>query len=722
MPSPAQTDTVPPDPVRYVREGRVGVITVDCPPVNAVGHGVRSGLITALDAGLADEEADALLLVCAGRTFMAGADIREFGKPSAPPTLPEVAARFDAATKPVIAVIHGTALGGGLEVALACHARVALRSARLGLPEVKLGLLPGAGGTQRLPRLVGPAKALDMILGGDPIGAEEALALGLVDAVEDDASPLEAGLRAAERLLAGGQVPQPVSARTDRIAGAGPALFAAKRAELAKRQPHLFSPHRIVDAVEAAATLPFAEGMARERELFLACMESPQRAGLIHAFFAERQVAKIPGLPADTPTRDIRRVGVAGAGTMGGGIAMSFANAGIPAVLVDSTQDGLDRGVATIRRNYEASARKGRLTATQVEERMALIRPTLSYADLAGADLVVEAAFESMEVKQSIFRRLAGICRPGTILATNTSTLDVDLIAAAIGRPQDVLGMHFFSPANVMRLVEVVRGAKTSDIVLASVMALARRIGKVGVTVGVCHGFVGNRILHQRGLEAMALVEEGASPEQVDRVLTGFGFPLGHFSMTDLAGIDVRWRIREERRKAGDPEAQAPDWLDILAEQGRYGQKTSAGVYRYEPDGRSPIPDPEVATLIEEDRRRRGITPRTIDDEEIRERCLYVMVNEAAKILEEGIAARAVDIDAIWLHGYGFPSWRGGLLFWAGQEGLGRIASAVQRYHRDIGGPQWNPSALLLQCAAENRPIGCRIRNADYKRETRFGY
>ena len=712
MPSPAQTEAVPSNPVQYARQGRVGVITVDYPPVNAVGHGVRSGLVAALDAGLADTEADALLLVCAGRTFMAGADIREFGKPSAPPTLPEVIASLDASAKQVIAAIHGTALGGGLEVALACHVRVALKSAKLGLPEVKLGLLPGAGGTQRLPRLVGAAKALDMILSGEPVGAEEALAIGLVDAVEDGNSPLEAGLRAAERLLAGrlladGRMPQPVSARTDRIAGTDPALFTAKRAELAKRLPHLFSPHRIVDAVEAAVTLPFDQGTARERELFLACMDSPQRAGLIHAFFTEREVAKVPGLPADTPTREIRKAGVIGAGTMGGGIAMCFANAGIPVVLVDSAREALDRGTAAIRRNYEATARKGRLTAAQVEERMGLIHPTLSYGDLADADLVVEAAFESMEVKRTIFRTLDETCKPGAILATNTSTLDVDAIAAATGRPQDVLGMHFFSPANVMRLLEVVRGAKTSDTVLATVMALARRIGKVGVAVGVCYGFVGNRILHQRGRESMALVEEGASPEQVDRVLTEFGFPLGHFSMTDLAGIDVGWRIREERRKAGDPEAQAPNWLDVLAERGRYGQKTSAGVYRYEPGSRTPIPDPEVAAVIEEDRRRRGITPRAVGDEEVRERCLYAMVNEAAKILEEGIAARPVDIDAIWLHGYGFPSWRGGLLFWADREGLGRIAASVQRYHRDIGGPQWCPSALLLQRAADGQPIGC---------------
>ncbi|CAO3410400.1 3-hydroxyacyl-CoA dehydrogenase NAD-binding domain-containing protein [Azospirillum largimobile] len=707
MPSPAQTEAVQPTPVRYAREGRVGVITVDHPPVNALGHGVRSGLAAALEAGLADTGADALLLVCAGRGFMAGADIREFGRPSATPTLPELVARFDAADKPVIAAIHGSALGGGLEVALACHVRVALRSAKLGLPEVKLGLLPGAGGTQRLPRLVGAAKALEMILSGEPVGAEEALAMGLVDTVDDGTSVLEAGLRAADRLLAQGRMPQPVSARTGRIADTDPALFAAKRAELGKRLPHLYSPQRIVDAVEAAVTLPFAEGMARERELFLACMDSPQRAGLICAFFAEREAAKVPGLPAGTPTREIRKVGVVGAGTMGAGIAMCFANAGIPAVLLDCAQEALDRGVAAIRRSYEGTARKGRLTAAQMEERLALIRPTLSYGDLADADLVVEAAFENMAVKRDIFQTLDRSCKPGAILATNTSTLDVDAIAAATSRPRDVLGMHFFSPANVMRLLEVVRGARTSDDVLATAMGLARRIGKVGVAVGVCHGFVGNRILHRRGVEAMALVEEGASPEQVDRVLTEFGFPLGHFAMTDLAGIDVGWRIREERRRAGDGEAEAHDWLDVLAECGRYGQKTSAGIYRYEPGSRTPIPDPEVAAVIAEDRRRRGIVPRIVGEGEIRERCLYVMVNEAAKILEEGIAARPVDIDAIWLHGYGFPSWRGGLLFWADREGLARIAAAVQRYHRDIGGPQWRPSALLLQRAADGQPIGC---------------
>lgn len=692
--------------VHYARTGRTGVITVEYPPVNALGIDVRSGLIHALEAGLADDGADVLVLTAAGRTFMAGADIREFGKPPQSPGLPEVVARFDASPKPVVAAIHGTALGGGLEVALACHFRVALRFAKVGLPEVKLGLLPGAGGTQRLPRLVGVRNALDMIVGGDPVPAATALDMGILDAVEDGESALEAGLRFAERVRTEGLPARPVSRRDEKIAGTDPAVFADYRAGLAKRAAALFSPHRCVDAVEAAATLPFEEGLKRERDLFRACMDSPQRAGLIHAFFAEREAAKVPGLPAGTPTRLIRQVAVIGAGTMGGGIAMCFANAGIPVRLLEVAQEALDRGLAAIRRNYEASAAKGRISAADVEARIGLIRPTLSYDDLADADLVIEAAFESMEVKKAIFATLDRVCRPGAILATNTSTLDVDEIAAATGRPQDVVGMHFFSPANVMRLLENVRGRRTADDVAATVMEVARRIGKVGVLVGVCYGFVGNRMLHQRGREATALVEEGASPAQVDRVLTGFGFPMGQFAMLDLAGIDVGWRIREERRKAGDPDALAPNWLDRLAEQGRFGQKTGAGVYRYEAGSRKPLPDPEVEALIAAWRAEKGITPRTVSDREILERCLYVMVNEGAKILEEGIAARALDIDVVWIHGYGFPAYRGGPMFWAGQVGLPAVLEAVERYHATLGGSPWQPAALLQRLAREGGRFG----------------
>ncbi len=689
--------------VQYARVGRTGVITVDYPPVNALGHAVRCGLTAALDAGLADGEADVLLLTAAGRTFMAGADIREFGKPSQPPVLPEVIARFDASTKPVVAAIHGTALGGGLEAALGCHFRVALRSAKLGLPEVKLGLLPGAGGTQRLPRLVGPAKALDMILGGNPVTAEEALALGIIDAIGDGDSALDAGLAFAERVRSEKLEPRPVRDRKDRIDNADPALFAGYRATLAKRAGHLFSPHRCVDAVEAACTLPFEEGMKRERELFLECLESPQRAGLIHAFLAEREAARVPGLPDGTPRRPVREVAVIGAGTMGGGIAMCFANAGIPVRLLEVKEEALAKGIATIRRNYENTARKGKLTAAQVEERMALISPTLSYGDLASADLVIEAVFENMAIKKEIFATLDEVCKPGAILATNTSTLDIDEIASATTRPQDVVGMHFFSPANVMKLLENVRGKATSDEVVATVMEVSRRIGKVAVLVGVCYGFVGNRMLHQRGREATALVDEGASPQQVDAVLTGFGFPMGQFAMGDLAGIDVGWRIREERRKAGDPGAPARNWVDRLAEQGRFGQKTGAGIYRYEAGDRTPRPDPEVEALIAACRAEQGITPRAVADQEILERCLYVMVNEGAKILEEGIAARALDIDVVWIHGYGFPAHRGGPMFWADQVGLATVYEAVRRFHETIGGAQWEPAPLLERLAREGK-------------------
>ncbi|TWB83049.1 3-hydroxyacyl-CoA dehydrogenase [Nitrospirillum amazonense] len=682
-------------PVRYQRQGRTGIITVNQPPVNALGQAVRAGLLRALGLGQADGEADLLVLLAAGRTFMAGADIREFGQTPLVPILPDVVAALEASPKPVIAVLHGTALGGGLEVALGCHFRVALPGTRLGLPEVKLGLLPGAGGTQRLPRLVGPAKALEMIVSGEPVTAAMALDIGLVDWVAAEPDPLAAGLAFAKRVRAKGLMPRRTGARGDRIADISPSLFGAARADLARKSPHLFAPHRCVDAVEAACTLPLAEGLKRERDLFLACMDSPQRAGLIHSFFAERAVAKVPGLAPDVTPRPVHRVGVIGAGTMGGGIAMCFANAHIPVVLLDTTQEALDRGLATIRRNYQASVARGKLSQEEADARLGLIRPRLDYGDLADADLVIEAVFESMDLKKQIFIRLDQVCRPGAILATNTSTLDVDAIAAVTSRPQDVAGMHFFSPANVMRLLEVVRGRETAPDVLATAMDVARRIGKVGVAVGVCYGFVGNRMLHQRAREATALVDEGAAPEQVDRVLTGFGFPMGPFAMGDLAGLDVGWRIREERRKAGDPDTLPPGWLDRLAEQGRYGQKTGAGIYRYEAGSRTPLPDPVTAELIARDRAAKGITPRGVPDQEILERCLYVMVNEAAKILEEGVAARALDIDMIWVHGYGFPAWRGGPLFWADQVGLGLILDAITRFHRATGAKQWRPAPLL---------------------------
>lgn len=692
--------------VQYSRNGRVGVVTVNSPPVNALGYDVRVGLVAALQAGLADEGAKALVLAASGRTFMAGADIREFGKPSQAPVLPEVVAAFDASPKPIVAALFGTALGGGLEMALACHFRVALTSAKLGLPEVKIGLLPGAGGTQRLPRLIGPAKALDMIVSGEPVSAAEALSLGLVDAAaegEGAEAALFAAVEFAEKMLDEGRNAVPVNARDDKLQGVDPALFAERRAKLAKSARNLFSPQRCVDAVEAAVNLPFAEGLGRERALFLECMASPQRAGLIHAFFAEREVSNIPGLPAGTATRPAELVGIIGAGTMGGGIAMCFANAGIPVKLLEIQQEALDRGVGLIRKNYEATAAKGRMTTQEVEARMALIKPTLAYEDFADVDLVIEAAFEGMEIKKQIFAKLDAVCKPGAILATNTSTLNIDEIAAATSRPQDVCGMHFFSPANVMKLLENVRAAKTADDVAATIMAVGKRIKKVSALVGVCYGFVGNRMLHQRGREAVALVDEGASPEQVDKVLTDFGFPMGQFAMGDLAGIDVGWRIRKERRAAGDPDVGPENWVDRLAEQGRFGQKTGAGIYRYEKGDRTPRPDPVTQSTIEAYRLERGVAPRAVDEQEILERCLYVMVNEGAKILEEGIAARALDVDIIWIYGYGFPAYRGGPMFWADQIGLSKVLDAVKGYQATLGGAQWRPAPLLERLVAEGK-------------------
>lgn len=691
--------------VTYNRDGSIGVITVNYPPVNALSHAVRSGLLAALEQGEQDADAKVLLVVCEGRTFIAGADIREFGKPMQEPGLPSVINRIEDASKPVVAAIHGTALGGGLEVALGCHYRVALASAKVGLPEVKLGLLPGAGGTQRLPRLAGAQKALEMITTGDFVAAGEALALGILDAVEDGSDIRAVGLAFAQQIADAGKPVRKVRELTDKIdADKGSDVFERFRAGLQQKARGLFAPFKCLDAVEAAFNLPFFDGLKRERELFMECMASPQRAGLIHAFFAEREASKVKGLAKDTPVRDVRSVGIIGAGTMGGGIAMNFANVGIPVILLEVKQDALDKGLAIIRRNYENSAKKGKLTQAQVEERMALITPSLAYEDFSQVDLVIEAVFENMAIKKEIFARLDEVCKPGAILASNTSTLDIDEIASATTRPQDVVGMHFFSPANVMKLLENVRGSETSDEVKATVMDVAKKIRKVGVLVGNCYGFVGNRMLHQRGAEAMALVNEGATPQQVDKVLTDLGYPMGQFAMSDLAGIDVGYRIREERRKAG--ENVPASWMDKLAEQGRLGQKTQAGVYKYEEGSRKPIPDPEVEQLIAAFRQEQGITPREITDQEILERCMYVMINEGAKILEEGIADRSLDIDVVWIFGYGFPAYRGGPMFWADQIGLDSILDTVKRFHDTLGGEQWKPAALLEQLVREGRKFG----------------
>lgn len=688
--------------VTYSCKENIGIVTVNYPPVNALSHAVRLGLVLALEQGLKDANASVLLLVCKGRTFIAGADIREFGKPMQEPGLTSVIEQFEQSNKPIVAAIHGTALGGGLELALGCHYRVALKSAKVGLPEVKLGLLPGAGGTQRLPRLTGAQKALEIITSGDFISAEDALAVGIVDAIDNGADVEVAGLAYAQLIASENKPVRRVSELSNKIdAEKGSDIFDNFRNALKSKAKGLFSPFKCVDAVEAAFNLPFAQGMQRERELFLECMNSPQRAGLVHSFFAEREASKVKGLATDTPIRQVKSIGIIGAGTMGGGIAMNFANVGIPVTIVEMKQEALDNGLNIIRKNYEGSAKRGRLTQQQVEERVALIRGSLDYDDFKDVDLVIEAVFENMAIKKEIFAKLDSVCKQGAILASNTSTLDIDEIASATQRPEDVVGMHFFSPANIMKLLENVRGSKTSDEVKASVMAIAKKIKKVGVLVGNCHGFVGNRMLHQRGAEAMALVNEGATPEQVDKVLTDLGYPMGQFAMSDLAGIDVGYRIREERRKAGEDVKQS--WMDKIFLENRLGQKTMAGVYKYEEGSRKPIVDPTVHKIIEDFRKDQGITPRTITDQEILERCMYVMVNEAAKILEEGIADRALDIDVIWIYGYGFPAYRGGPMFWADTIGLDVILKAVDKYHKTLGGKQWEPAALLKKLAAEGK-------------------
>lgn len=686
--------------VSYSRNAEIGVITINNPPVNALGQAVRQGLLDCLREGLSDPEAKALLVIAEGRTFPAGADIREFGKPPAEPALPDLIAAYERSDKLIVAAIHGTALGGGLEVALGCDYRVALDSAKVGLPEVKLGLLPGAGGTQRLPRLIGADKALPIIATGNPVKASEACQLGIIDQIISG-DLLSGALAFVRQQLANNAPLRRLSDGKAKLDN--PNLFTEYEQSIARRQRGFKSPFACIEAVRNATEMDFAEGIKRERELFVQLRDSFESKAQRHVFFAEREVAKVPGLDPATPQRKIDKVAIIGAGTMGGGIAMNFANAGIAVRLLEVQEEALQRGLGVIRKNYEATAKKGRLTQEQVEQRMALITPTLSYDDLADVDLAIEAVFENMDVKRQVFSELDRVCKPGAILATNTSTLDVNQIASFTQRPQDVVGMHFFSPANVMKLLENVRGEKTADDVVATVMALSRKIGKVGVLVGVCHGFVGNRMLHRRQAEAMELVRLGASPQQVDKVLYDFGFPMGPFAMSDLAGLDVGYRIREELRKSDPDNAPPRNWTDDLVEQGRCGQKTQAGVFDYVEGSRTPQPSALVEQLIADYRQRENVTPRAVSDEEILERCLYVMVNEGAKILEEGIAARPLDVDVIWINGYGFPVYRGGVLFWADYVGLERILEKVEAFYKETGSPHWKPSALLKQRVTEKK-------------------
>jgi 3-hydroxyacyl-CoA dehydrogenase len=690
------------DVVQFESRGRVGIIWIDNQPVNALSQAVRQGMTDTLAKALATPEIHAIVLAGKGRTFIAGADITEFGKPPQEPSLLALIARYEASEKPIVAALHGTTLGGGLEVALGCHYRVAAPDAKCGLPEVKLGILPGAGGTQRLPRLIGVNKALEMIVSGDPIGAAEAKNLGLVDQVAEG-DLIAAAIALAEQAV--GRRPLP---RVRELAGhieqakRDPAIFEKARKDAAARARGGKAPLRCIDAVLAAVELPFEEGLKREQALFKEAVESTESAALRHIFFAERQAAKIPDVPASTPTLPIRRIAVLGAGTMGGGIAMAFANAGISALLVDREQAFVDKGLEIIRKNYAATVTKGRLSQTDMDARMGRVSGTTNWDGFGEVDLVIEAVFEEMALKKEIFGRLDKACRKDAILATNTSTLDVDEIARSTSRPDTVIGLHFFSPANEMRLLEIVRGKETSKPVVATAMKLAKQIGKVGVLVGVCPGFVGNRMLHAYFRESNFLLEEGALPAQIDAVMTGLGMAMGPCATSDLAGLDVGWRIRKGQPRPPAGERYSGAVGDRLAEMGRFGQKTSAGFYKYQPGSRVPIPDPEVEAIIVSVSKDVGIERRAITDEEILERCMYSMINEGAKILDEGIALRASDVDTVWINGYGFPAHRGGPMFYADTVGLPKILARIVQF-AEKHGKAWKPSPLLERLAKEGR-------------------
>ncbi|MCW8128497.1 3-hydroxyacyl-CoA dehydrogenase NAD-binding domain-containing protein [Microbulbifer halophilus] len=679
-----------------IRDG-IGVIRLNNPPVNALSTALRRDIQEAF-AAAREDASEALLLICDGRTFVAGADISEFDKPPQPPSLPEVIEQIEQSHKPVIASLHGTALGGGLELALACHYRCGLASARVGLPEVKLGLLPGAGGTQRLPRLVGVEKALKIISGGKPIPAVEAEKMGLLDRVFDTgaADLLPRALEYAREIIdrrAGprrvGELPAP---------SAGAETFSQFRQQLDKRSRGQLAPQLIVDAVQAATEQPLQRGLETERQLFVQCRESDQSHALRHVFFAEREAARVDGLEGVEP-RPVHSVGIIGAGTMGGGIAMCFASAGIPVTLLEMNGEALERGRAAIERNYATAVRRGKLDEVQKERCLAAIRGTTDYGDLAQVDLVIEAVFEDLNVKREVFARLDRTCRPGAILASNTSYQDLDAIAAATARPYDVVGLHFFSPANIMKLLEVVRGKRTADDVLATAMKLAKRIGKMPVLSGVCYGFIGNRMLRRYGSQAQLCLIEGASPEQVDGAMESWGMAMGPIAVGDLAGLDIGYRARQslDDEQKGDPRSYCI--ADALVEQGRLGQKSGAGFYRYDAETRSRKPDPLVASLIEEKATEFDVVRRTFTDAEIRERLLLALVNEGAKILEEGIAQRPGDIDVVYIYGYGFPAHRGGPMFYADSRGLRGVYAAICDLQAQYGGDCWEPAPLLRELA-----------------------
>ncbi|HXP25706.1 MAG TPA: 3-hydroxyacyl-CoA dehydrogenase NAD-binding domain-containing protein [Steroidobacteraceae bacterium] len=687
---------------RFEKRGNVGIIWINNPPVNAISVGVRAAIIDGVAKLAQDPEIEVGVLACEGRTFMAGADITEFGKPPLSPGLHDAINAVESSAKPIVAAIHGTAFGGGLEVALGCQYRVAIAGAKVGLPEVKLGLLPGAGGTQRLPRLIGIEAALGIIVSGDPVPATLAAKTGVIDKIiEGDL--LEGALDYARGLAARKAPLRKVRDLKVDTGNIPSGFFDEARKRVAKEKKNLFAPQRIVDALEAAATLPFDKGMARERELFLQCAQNSQSKALQHVFFAERKAANVPNLDKNVAKRDIKSVAIIGAGTMGGGIAMNFLNVGIPVTLLEMQQDALDRGVGVIRKNYENTASKGKLTLEQVEQRMGLLKPTLSYDDLRDADLVIEAVFETMAIKKDVFAKLDKAVKKGAILASNTSYLSIDEIAASTSRPSDVVGMHFFSPANVMRLLEIVRGAKTAQDVLVTVVDIAKRINKVGVVCGNRDGFIGNRMLGGYAYQASLMVLEGAMPEQVDAALRNFGMPMGVLQMSDLAGLDVGYKSRKDRDPASF-DGRVTRSADLLVEMGRKGQKTQAGYYDYAPGDRTPRPSPVVAEIIEKVSKEYGITRRKFTDEEIVERCFLALMNVGCDVLSEGVAYRASDIDIVYLYGYGFPAYRGGPMFWAENEvGLKTALEKLKKYSAATGGKWLKVSPLLEKLVAEGK-------------------
>ncbi|CAB3691589.1 Fatty acid oxidation complex subunit alpha [Paraburkholderia sediminicola] len=683
------------DVVTRELRGKVLLVTIDHAPVNALSADVRRGLLAAIDAADADKAVEAVLIVGAGRNFIAGADIREFGKPPVPPSLPDVCNRIEACSKPVVAAIHGAALGGGLEVALAAHYRLAVNGAKLGLPEVQLGLLPGAGGTQRTPRLIGAQAALDLILSGRHAGAKEALALGLIDRFGSSDDILAEGLAYAQELLAA-HAPvrrtRDAAALSDRAASL--AAVTTARAETAKKSRGLFSPLKIVDAVEAAIEQPFEDGLRLERKLFLECIDSPQRAGLIHAFFAEREVLKAPETREAKP-RALNRIGVVGGGTMGAGIAVAVLDAGLPVTMIERDAESLARGRAHIEKVYDGLIAKGRMSAEKKADVMTRWQGSTSYDALADTDLVIEAVFEDLSVKKAVFAELDRVCKAGAVLATNTSYLDIDAIAASISRPADVIGLHFFSPANIMKLLEVVVPKQVSADVVATAFELAKKLRKTPVRAGVCDGFIGNRVLAVYRSAADAMMEDGASPYQIDAAVRAFGFPMGPFQVVDLAGGDIGWAARKRRAATRNPNARYVQIADRLCERGWFGQKTGRGFYLYPEGSRSGAPDPEVEAIIDAERERAGITPRTFTDEEIMRRYMAAMINEGANVVHEGIALRPLDVDVTFLYGYGFPRYRGGPMKYADSVGLATVLADIREFAKED--PLfWRASPLLV--------------------------